>query len=262
MKLYRALVRSKLDYGSIVYGSAKKHILKLLDPIHHQGLRIALGAFRTSPVKSLYVEAGEPSLEDRRLKLSMNYFLKLKSLPENPCFDSVSNCSSLDFFERAKTEPCFSARTLTHILKAEIDPQCVDNQQIKAPPPWENTNIKLDLSLTSFTKNETNELTFRNEFKRVEEKYSGNNFCPFYTDGSKRDEKVAAASFCPKHPNRSQSIRLRDNSSVFNAELQGILLAVKGFKPLTYKYDNLVLYTDSLSVCRAIECKNFKNNVV
>ena len=48
--LYRALVRSKLDYGCIVYGAASNNILKKLDPIHHQGLRIALGAFRTSPV--------------------------------------------------------------------------------------------------------------------------------------------------------------------------------------------------------------------
>ncbi|WP_295513796.1 hypothetical protein, partial [Thiolapillus sp.] len=51
--LYRALVRSKLDYGCIVYGAASNNILKKLDPIHHQGLRIALGAFRTSPVTSL-----------------------------------------------------------------------------------------------------------------------------------------------------------------------------------------------------------------
>ncbi|GFO50013.1 RNA-directed DNA polymerase from mobile element jockey [Plakobranchus ocellatus] len=57
LKLYRILVRSKLDYGSVIYGSAKKHVLRALDPIHHQGLRIALGAFRTSPIKSLYAEA-------------------------------------------------------------------------------------------------------------------------------------------------------------------------------------------------------------
>ena len=40
----------------------KKSYLAMLDPIHHQGLRLALGAFRTSPTASLYVEADEPSL--------------------------------------------------------------------------------------------------------------------------------------------------------------------------------------------------------
>ena len=53
LHLYRALVRPKLDYGCVVYGSARKSYLKALDPIHHQGLQIALGAFRTSSVESL-----------------------------------------------------------------------------------------------------------------------------------------------------------------------------------------------------------------
>ena len=54
LRLYRSLVRSKLDYGSIVCGSASKSLLNQLDPIHHQGLRIALAVFGTSPVPSLY----------------------------------------------------------------------------------------------------------------------------------------------------------------------------------------------------------------
>ena len=68
LQLYRALVRAKLDYGSIVYGSARKSYVKLLDPVHHQGLQLSLGVL-TSPIQSLYVEAREPSLENRRLKL-------------------------------------------------------------------------------------------------------------------------------------------------------------------------------------------------
>jgi hypothetical protein len=43
----------------------------MLDTIHHQGLRLALGAFRTSPVENLYEKAGEPSLHLRRKKPSL-----------------------------------------------------------------------------------------------------------------------------------------------------------------------------------------------
>ena len=54
LRMYRALVRSKLDYGCIVYGSARRSVLKQLDPVHHQGLRIALGGFpHISSSKSL-----------------------------------------------------------------------------------------------------------------------------------------------------------------------------------------------------------------
>ena len=64
LNLYRSLIRSKLDYGCIVYGSARPSYLKMLNTIHHQGLRLAVGAFRTSPVESLYIEAGELPLEE------------------------------------------------------------------------------------------------------------------------------------------------------------------------------------------------------
>ena len=43
-----------------MYGSARKSYLQILDTVHQQGFRLALGAFRTSPVTSLYVEADEP----------------------------------------------------------------------------------------------------------------------------------------------------------------------------------------------------------
>ena len=53
----------------------------MLDPIHNQRLRLALGAFRTSPVASLYVEADEPSLYSRREKLSLQYAIRLAANP-------------------------------------------------------------------------------------------------------------------------------------------------------------------------------------
>ena len=55
LMLYRAIVRSKLDYGCIVYGTALNANLRQLDNIHNSGLRLALGAFSTSPVSSLYI---------------------------------------------------------------------------------------------------------------------------------------------------------------------------------------------------------------
>ena len=97
LKLYRSLIRSKLDYGCIVYGSAQPSYIKMINTVHHQGLRLALGAFRTSPVERLYVEAGELPLDHRRIKLSLQYVTKLslqyvtklKSTPSNPAFNCV-----------------------------------------------------------------------------------------------------------------------------------------------------------------------------
>ena len=46
---YRALIRSKLDDGCIVYGSTRLSYITRLYTVHNQGIRLCLGAFRTSP---------------------------------------------------------------------------------------------------------------------------------------------------------------------------------------------------------------------
>ena len=104
LKLYRSLVRSKLDYGCIVYGSASKVALAKLDPVHNQGLRLSLGAFRSSPVESSYVEAHEPPLEIRREKLALQYILKLKANPGNPAYAVVFN-PKYQFYMQIKNQP-------------------------------------------------------------------------------------------------------------------------------------------------------------
>ena len=84
LMLYRAIVRSKLDYGFIVYGTASNTNLRQLDSVHNSGLRLALGAFYTSPVSSMYTKVNEAPLEERWLKLSMHYYLKSRTCIDNP----------------------------------------------------------------------------------------------------------------------------------------------------------------------------------
>ena len=67
--------------------------------IHHQGLRLAVGAFRTSPVTSLYVEADEPSLELRREKLALQYTTRLAANPNNPASKTTYPPHFSDLYE-------------------------------------------------------------------------------------------------------------------------------------------------------------------
>jgi hypothetical protein len=81
LRLYRALIRSKIDCGSSLYGSAKKSRLSIIDPVHNTGLRLATGASRTSRLESLYAESGEPALTVRRNLLLCNYVARLATQP-------------------------------------------------------------------------------------------------------------------------------------------------------------------------------------
>ena len=161
-----------------MYGSSK-NILKELDPIHHQSLRIALGAFRTFSTPSLHAEEEEPLLDYRRLKLSINYFLKIKSLPENPCCGPITNSPPSELFENSKTDPPFGTCILPHIFEVDID----DSQYKAHLPPWEQNNIMFDTSLSCFKKDHTSETVFWNEYRQLPERY--NSYFEAYTDGSK-----------------------------------------------------------------------------
>ena len=110
-----------MNYGSIIYSSARKSYLKILDTVHHQGLRLALGAFCTSPIPSLYVEADEPSLSERRVKLSLQYITKLTSNPTNPAYQCVFEPMHTTLFEHKTTAISPLGFCMKdHILSADI----------------------------------------------------------------------------------------------------------------------------------------------
>ena len=151
LRLYRWLVRSKLDYGCVVYGSACRSVLKQLDPIHHQSLRIALGAFRTSPAQSLYVETHEPSLTTRRLKLSLNYVFKHKSLPENPAYSCVFELQpeNMKLYQESESNiPPLGIRILPHLEKSKLNLNLVDDGPSLDIIPWKLSlpTVRLDLA--------------------------------------------------------------------------------------------------------------------
>ncbi|GFX57790.1 RNase H domain-containing protein [Trichonephila clavipes] len=84
LRVYQAIVLSRIDYGCVAYGSACNSTLQKLDPVHHMALRICSGAFRTSPVQSLYVNCHQLPLDLRRRKLSLAFYFKILSVPSHP----------------------------------------------------------------------------------------------------------------------------------------------------------------------------------
>ncbi len=71
--IYVALIRARIDYGCVVYGSAAKSVLSKLGVIQACALRICLGAVKTAPVCALPVEEGEMPLCICRKQLIANY---------------------------------------------------------------------------------------------------------------------------------------------------------------------------------------------
>ena len=231
----------------------RQSYLRKLDSIHNRSLRLALRAFRTSPVNSLYAEANEPSLNLRRKKLSLQYYLKLKSNPDNPTHQVVFEPLHKDeFIEKEKVIPPFSLRCEADINCIDIDLKNVANHKISEFPLWTSKSPTYNYFLASDKKATTDPM---NKFLEVKEQYYTHQ--ETYTDGSKDGEKVTSFAILD---GELYQFRLPNNFSIFSAELKAIDLALNHIEQDAYwRY---IIYTDSLSVMQALEGEKTDNPLV
>ena len=144
-------------------------ILYLLDYFHHnQGLSLSLGAFRSSPVESLYVEAHEPPLEIRREKLALQYILKLKANPGNPAYYVVFNPKyQILYADKESATDSFGIHCKKLLKKAKIDVGEIAINSIPDVPIWDSEPVTVDFTLSEFDKSSTSSTVFKSRFNEV-----------------------------------------------------------------------------------------------
>lgn len=256
LRLYRSLVRSKIDYGSFIYGSARPSYLKRLHFVQNQALRLCLGAFRTSPMTSLHVEAGEYPMHFRREKLALQYALRLSSNPGNPAFDAVfNNCFHRFYLNKPNAIPNVALRLQGDLRCICPDTQSVANYRILRFPPWQLMRPKIDVSLSTLPKSKTDPLVYLSNYSNLRDEYC--EFDAVFTDGSKNEDGVAAAAICGHF---FIQMRLPNNASVFTAELYAIRYALD-FIEDSLK-DKFIIFSDSLSSLQALSSSDFRNPLV
>ena len=82
------LVKPKLGYGSEVYLSAS--VLERITPVHNAAIRTAVGAFRSSPLLSLYAESGVKPLSTYREVKMLNTYLRILTNLTHPLHETAS----------------------------------------------------------------------------------------------------------------------------------------------------------------------------
>ena len=259
LRLYRALIRSKIDYGCQAYGSASKTSLKMLDTVHHQALRIVLGAFRTSPVESLYVEAHEPSLFHRRMLLDLQYKMRLQKIPSHPT-TILGSDDSLDdrFLRRRREKPPYGVRSRILLRDLGIDMPVIAPLEHKIKPPWKIPDLNICNIYQEVSKKEVTDVEMRQLFLHHQEQCHNGIF--IYTDGSKQMDGVGSAMAIPSRPPVRRLQRLPKETSVFNAELNAIKMAVEYFDATDSPVCSI--FTDSQSALCLLQHVFASNNIV
>lgn len=241
---YKSYIRSIIDYGCVLYGSASKTLLNRLDVVQNKALRICLGAMKSTPTEPLHLEALEPPLHLRRQFLSNKFLLKQKA-NKTPLLNRIVRLNEFDltnkFWTKKSSPPlCSSFRecvehfseldNLFQIFPSYDFYDFITPVNICIPQYHENTIISTNI-LNSTLANWPNS-------DKV------------YTDSSKSTTGVGSAYFSPVTSVEAK-YKLNKNMSIFTGEAIAIHEALKYIK--TTKFSTSVILTDSLSVLRSLE---------
>lgn len=247
LTIYRMLIRPILDYGCIVYNSALPRTLKLLDTIQHAALRLATGAFRTSPIKSLQNITNEKPLSYRRTQLTLNYAINLASSPKHPSFNYIfTNKNNILKFKQLSNP--FNTNIHNAILNLNSTlPQATLGKSVSQIPPWEINEPICNLELAQYTKEETHPDVYKKNFIRIQHQYKHHR--EIYTDASKTNDLVGAAVVTE---DTIYKYKLPSTTSIFTAEVYAISRSLQVIEDINTTNQKYVIYSDSLSAITSI----------
>ena len=129
LHIYRATIRSIIDYGSAAYNSAHPYVKSKLDQIQAQALRIACGAMRCTSISSIQVECGEMPLQLRREEIALKYALKIEAEEDHPAKAILLNKGRK--IKRKQITFYKETKEFLHSL-----PSKVPQRKIDTSPPW------------------------------------------------------------------------------------------------------------------------------
>ena len=245
IKLYNSVCRSKLDYACEIYSSACKSRLRELDVVHNLGLRICSGAYRTSPIESIYVDCNQLPLDLRREELGLRYHHRLKCCSSNPASKVLAQKESRKF--KTRSSKPFQVR-----LEEEVEEEDLVNQEISQvgfskDPPW--LIPEANCCRKFICKKNASEEEIRSKFLEHETTHSHQE--KFFTDGSKSADGVGCAVVCEEFIDRA---KFPSSTSIFTAELSAIVQCLKLISESEKK--DFVIHTDSYSAIMALKQYN------
>ena len=188
--------------------------------------------------------------------LSIQYSLRLGSFPSNPAYNTVfSPKFKASFSSKPNQIPTLGIRIAPELEKIGFKRNTVSQSSVPATPPWLLRRPVIDFTLHSSDKADTPPEVFKVRFYELCDRFK--NFYHICTDGFKMGHRVSAA-LC--HKRGTLSVRLPGATSIFNAELHAVLLALDVVRRSKEKH--FLLLSDSYSSLIVLGGSNFDQDSV
>lgn len=258
LRLYIMLLKPKLDYGAEAYSSAAITYLNSIDTIQNTAIRIATGAFRTSPVVSLHAKASIPPRYYAREQKLLNFYLRIHVNPTHPLHELCLDDEELldpDIQDYIPVVSFLSQCCDLHLKYGfELSRMLADPYPNK--PPWLINSINICEEISSIGKKNIHHNILHQAFMHHLQSHVGSTI--LYTDGSKTDEGVGYAVYGEQVLIQQHIANMASN---YTAELMAIRDAISNatINPTTM---NITIVTDSLSAIQAINSTNIRHPVV
>ena len=259
IRLYVMLLKPRLDYGSEVYSTSPK--IDSLSPIQNEVLRIATGAFRSSPIPSLLAVSGLLPLSHYRVIKHLNTFLRIASSPNHSLYQALLNvdlspCAPLTDLSQRLPRVSFFSRG--HLLCdfLQINFRQVLPDLLPLFPLWPTVSPSVCTALFTSIKSQVHPEVLRVRFAEHAQCHAES--YAFYTDGAKTPDGAAFAAMGSDGWHLSQ--RLPAAASIFTAELLAVRASVLHCRDIP---DNsATIFCDSRSTILALASHGSKNALV
>lgn len=252
LMFYRAYIRSILDYGCTLYGSAANSNLLILDRLQYKSIRISIGCMKSSPINAILSEAQESPLKFRRLYLASKFLIKLQFYTKYDyvreiCYLTTENLTN-SYWLRKNNPP---------LVDAFLESKNIDYETKKITIFHSNFNVhilKPAVILPQFGElPEYNIQLARSVLGRFPTHLN------IFTDGSKSEQGVGCAYYIP-YIQLSRVFKLAQICSIFTAEAIAIDRALQW--ALESAVGNILILSDSRSVLLAVSRDIVERNPV
>ena len=258
LRLYIMLLKPLTEYGMEAYYSAADTYLKSIYCIQNAALRIAAGAFRTSPIDSLHaITSMLPPKYAADLK-QLNYYLRLHVNPIHPMRASLLDQDNLHPDTIAEHFPKKSYLSRAHNLHLDyqLNSETILPEPIPEEPPWQLT-INLCKDLYQYKKGRIPDNILREIYHDHLTSHQGS--LQIYTDGSKSNTGVGYAYHCPY---RNASKHIPSIATIYTAELMAILDAIQYVNSADLQQQYVTIISDSRCALQAIASMYPTNPIV
>jgi ribonuclease HI len=254
--LYKALVRSGLEYGGCLISSASDTQWLRIERMQSRALRLTTRAFPSSPIPALLMEAGCLPLRARCMHLANKFTIKKMAFCNHPL---ISKLQLLLQHLRTPTPYWNNHKVILPVLSLEELSQFKEAIRQDRYPVCYHFNIKAISHIPKIFYCPVDKQTkhidgiINQSIQEITEQLETPEEI-IYTDGSKTIDGVDCAFIATIHK-ETKRYKLPKDCSIFTAEVVAITSAIYHIQKGNFK--NSYIFTDSKSVLQALESNLF-----